>query len=273
MLALAETKANTSQQEVLALVIDRETSNEVSRINREIGQSVYFHSPRSRFDRLTDCDRLTEEFGTAYDQGKAQVRLGNDVGYEEMLIEYTQLKLYLHQLRKSCYWHGDPYAEREDIDVKGILERCDELKQVIKERRRVIRFAAWGGMEPVKNTAYDKPPLYAFDEYTCSHEEPLDTKAWEELTKGPVEPEMLACPFKGEHWYHGKPYCRTHLGEARRAFKLERRMHRPRWKCTKEPGCQVRRPHYHEFGRIHYGAYPSADVEFHPNNCKCWRCL
>lgn len=237
---------------MLALVIDRETSNEVSRINREIGQSVYHHPPRLRFNRLSDWDRLTDDFGKAYDQGKVQIALGKDANYEELLIEYTQAKLYLHSLRKSCYWHGDPYAEREDIDVKGIMDRCDELKQIIKEKRRVIRFAAWGDMEPSRTTPTDRPLLYAFDEYTCSHVEPLDTKAWAAITSGAVEEEMLECPLKGEHWYHGKPYCRMHLGAARREFKLAQRRNRTRWHCTKEAGCLVQRPHIHEFGRIRY---------------------
>ena len=230
---------------MLALVIDRGTSNEVSRINKEIGQSVYYHPPRHRFNRLSDWSRLTDEFGKAYDQGKAQVVQGKDASYEELLVEYTQLKLYLHTLRKSCYWHGDPYAEREDIDVKGIMDRCDELKQVIKEKRRVIRFAAWGDMEPQKTTAYDKPPLYAFDEFTCSH-----VSYQTLILSGEITEEE--CPLKGEHWYHGKPYCRAHLGEARKEFKLARRRERTRWVCSKEATCMIRRPHIHEFGRIHY---------------------
>lgn len=224
----------------MALVIDRETSAEVSRINYEIGRSIYYQIPRHRFNRINDEDRLWEEFRKSYDQERATTLLGKDASYENLLIEYTQLKLYLHDLRKQCYYRGDPYCEREDIDVKGILDRCDELRQMIKARRRVIRFAAWGGMEPQKATAYDKPLLYAFDEYTCSHNTVLD----EETTE--------VCPLKGEHWYHGEPYCRSHLGETRRAYKLAKRRNRNRWVCTREPGCQIKQPHDHEFGRIHY---------------------
>lgn len=230
---------------MLALVIDRETTNEVSRINKEIGRSLYFHAPRHRFFKLTDEARLQNEFEKSYDQERVQIALGKDSCYESLLIEYAELKLYLHQLRKSCYWHGDPYAEREDIDVKGIMERCDELKQMIKEKRRVIRFAAWGGMEPPRSTSTDKPLLYAFDEHVCSHASYKTLVLSEEMVEE-------TCPLKGEHWYHGKPYCREHLGQARRAFKLDRRMNRTRWRCTKEAGCTIRRPHIHEFGRIHY---------------------
>ena len=253
LMALAETKANVSQQEILTLVIDRETSNEVSRINREIGQSIYHHSPRHRFYRLTDWDRLTDEFGKAYSQERVQALLSKDASYEGLLIEYTQLKLYLHTLRKSCYWHGDPYAERDDIDVKGIMERCDELKQIIKEKRRVIRYAAWGEMEPEKRTAYDKPPLYAFDEYTCSHITYDDRKAWEVLSGEPQEPVETVCPLKGEHWYHDKPYCRTHLGEARREFKLARRAarhRRGRQLANCHEGCLIQGAHAHTFAGV-----------------------
>jgi hypothetical protein len=254
LLALAEAKANTSQQEVLALVIDRETSAEVSRVNNIIGRSIYHQHSFQRWHRTPEQRRLWNEFEKIYDQGKARSASGEDISYEHLLIEYTQLKLYLHDLRKSCYYRGDPYCEREDIDVKGILDRCDELRLIIKEKRRVIRFAAWGGMEPQKATAYDKPLLYAFDEHTCSHiiNEEMSRASWAnfgvDLEASPTE----YCPLKGEHWYHGNPYCRAHLGEARRAFKLAKRAKRQRWVCTKEPGCQRKQPHVHEFGSIDY---------------------
>ena len=188
---------------------------------------------------------MLDDFQNSYDQIRNRVRHGENAEYENLLIEYTQLKLYLHDLRKSCYYRGDPYVEREDIDVKSILDRCDELKQLIKEKRRIVRLAVWGGMEPQQATAFDKPVLYAFDEYTCSH------VTYATLVLSGEETEET-CPLKGEHWYHGKPYCRTHLGEARRTFKLARRAARTRWRCIKEPGCVIRRPHIHEFGRIHY---------------------
>jgi hypothetical protein len=238
LLALVDARANApeKQQEVLALVIDRETSAEVSRINTEIGRSIYYHTPRHRMYRLSDQKRLWDEFGKSYDQERATTLLGKDASYENLLIEYTQLKLYLHDLRKSCYYRGDPYCEREDIDVKGILDRCDELRWKIKEKRRVIRYAAWGGMEPQKSTAYDKPLLYAFDEYTCSHIVNGETIASEN------EEPTVTCPLKGEHWYHGNPYCRAHLGEARRSFKMAKRRN--------ERCCDRRYSHTHEFGGI-----------------------
>ena len=243
-MALADEKANTSQQEVLALVIDRETSNEVSRINREIGQSIYYHTPAHRFRRTSDWSRLTDEYGKAYDQEQVATALGKDASYEDMLVEYTQLKLYLHTLRKSCYWHGDPYAEREDVDVKGIMDRCDELRQVIKEKRRIVRYAAWGGMEPQKVSAYDKPLLYAFDDYTC----PFITFDGEF--------ETHECPMKGEHWYHGKPYCREHLGESRKRDKLARRAarhRRGRQLANCHEGCPVKGAHAHTWsGTEHF---------------------
>ena len=129
---------------MLALVIDRETSAEVSRINTIIGRSIYHQHHWQRWHRTPDQRRLWDEFEKTYDQGKAKSALGEDISYENLLIEYTQLKLYLHDLRKSCYYRGDPYCEREDIDVKGILDRCDELRQMIKEKRRVIRYRRVG---------------------------------------------------------------------------------------------------------------------------------
>jgi len=231
---------------VLALVIDRETSSEVSRINSEIGRSIYYQTPRHRFHRITDQKRLWDEFGKSHDQERETTLLGKDASYENILIEYTQLKLYLHDLRKSCYYRGDPYCEREDIDVKGILDRCDELRQMIKNRRRVIRYAAWGGMEPQKNTAYDKPLLYAFDEYTCSFIVNGETIVSE------AEEPTVTCPLKGEHWYHGNPYCRAHLGETRREFKLSKR--RNRWACNSQPSCDRKQPHWHSSGGVHYAS-------------------
>lgn len=230
---------------MLALVIDRETSAEVSRINKEIGQSVYYHTPRHRSYRLSDEKRLWDEFGKSYDQERETTLLGKDASYENLLIEYTQLKLYLHDLRRSCYYRGDPYCEREDIDVKGILNRCDELRQMIKARRRVIRFAAWGGMEPKKPSPYDRPVLYAFDDYTCSHIVNVNT------IESEADEPTVTCPLKGEHWYHGRPYCREHLGETRRRAKLENRAKRNRWVCAEE-GCDRKQPHSHSFGRVFY---------------------
>jgi hypothetical protein len=253
LLALAEAKANTSQQEVLALVIDRETSAEVSRVNNIIGRSIYHQHSFQRWHRTPEQRRLWNEFEKIYDQGKARSASGEDISYEKLLIEYTQLKLYLHDLRKSCYYRGDPYCEREDIDVKGILDRCDELRQIIKEKRRVIRFAAWGGMEPQTPTAYDKPLLYAFDEYTCSFvsDNSKSVNAWKDAGVE-LEEEEVTCPLKGEHWYHGNPYCRAHLGEARRAFKLKARAERYRSRRCNNPDCCREQPHYHSFGKVHY---------------------
>lgn len=229
---------------MLALVIDRETSSEISRINQEIGRSVYLWTPR-RFSKSTQYDRLWQEWTSLTDEERRKEALGKDASYEKLLLEYTELKLYLHGLRKSCYWHGDPYAEREDIDVKYIFERCDELKQVIKEKRRTVRLAAWGGMEPEKTTPYDKPLLYAMDEYTCSHVVHLD----EETTE--------ICPLKGDHWYHGKPYCRGHIGETRRQVRMaDRQKRQQRWldylsrtqNC--DPGCTRAGRHVHRCGGV-----------------------
>src|SRR5271157_5585592 len=133
-------------RELLALTIDRATSAEVSRINKEIGKSIHLTSyQRSRLDTA-----ITH----------------SDPCYQHLLQEYVQLKLVLHHTRRSMY--VDWYTEREDIDLEKARVRCAELREQIRAKRRTIRFAAWGDLTPWTPTPYDRPILHAMDEHTCS---------------------------------------------------------------------------------------------------------
>lgn len=126
-------------RELFALTIDRATSAEVSRINKEIGRS--------------------NQLGYHYHP---------NASYQHLLQEYVSLKLILHRTRKAMYYRGDVYTEREDVNIVNIRERCAELREAIKSKRLGINYAAWGDLTPWQPTPYDRPVLHAMDEYTCS---------------------------------------------------------------------------------------------------------
>ena len=215
LLALAAERANAPEhmRELLALVIDRGTHAEISKVNKEIGESVYQWSYRRNGSRLhrgpTQLQSLQKDHEVAIrDEKRAQV-LGQPSDYERLLREYVELKLYLHQLRKSMLYPYDAYYEREG-DWSKVIARCAELKDQIKEARKARSFAAWGGLEPApKPTDFDKPLLYAMEDHECSFPVYGDEEA--------------SCPFAGEHWYMGKPYCKPHFHEMRKFIKRARR--------------------------------------------------
>lgn len=178
--------------------------------------------------------------------------------YEHLLQQYVQLKLVLHHTRRSMY--VDWYTEREDIDLLKARERCTELRELIRAKRRTIRFAAWGDLTPWEPTPYDRPILHAMEEHTCSF-----------IVEENCE-DTFTCPLQGRHWFHGKPYCRRHMRESRHLHNKKRTeqkaeaqnrrtWHRfvepveclvesePEFKC---PDCPRIAPHYHSFGRVHY---------------------
>jgi len=177
-------------RELFALTIDRATSAEVARINKEIGRSISFTGyQRSRSD--TSLSRL-------------------DPSYQCLLTEYVQLKLILHHTRKTMYYR-DLYTEREDINLVNVRERCAELREQIKAKRRTINYAAWGDLTPFSlPTPYDKPILHAMDEHTCS------------FVTGEDDDSIFMCPLQGRYWFHGKPYCRAHMRESRSLLNKER---------------------------------------------------
>jgi len=206
-------------RELLALAIDRTVSAEVSKINKEVGKSVYMdNSIRTRSD-----ERL--------------IALNLDLGYENLLHEYVELKLILHHARKSIYYRGDWYSERADVDVAKVWERCDTLRGMIREKRKAIQRAAWGDLTPwTIPTPYDKPILHSMDEHTCSFVLEED------------EDSTSRCPLVGNHWFYGSAYCRKHMREARRAFHQQQRKEKKPFSC-----CSTREaPHYHSLGKVHY---------------------
>src|SRR5271167_2799502 len=118
-------------RELFALTIDRATSAEVARLNKQIGKSIHMTARQRAFFNPT-CDP--------------------DSSYELLLHEYVRLKLVLHHTRRSMY--VDWYTEREDIDLLKARERCTELRELIRAKRRTIRFAAWGDLTPWEPTPY-----------------------------------------------------------------------------------------------------------------------
>ena len=216
LLALAAERANAPEhmRELLALVIDRGTHAEISKVNKEIGESVYqwsrYRRNGSRLHRgPTELQSLQKDHEVAVRDEKRAVVLGQPSDYERLLREYVELKLYLHQLRKSMLYPYDAYYEREG-DWSKVIARCAELKDQIKEARKARSFAAWGGLEPApKPTDFDKPLLYAMEDHECSFPVYGDEEA--------------SCPFAGEHWYMGKPYCKPHFHEMRKFIKRARR--------------------------------------------------
>ncbi len=133
--------------ELLALVIDRATSAEVSKINYEIGSSVYGWRHGHRFfGKLSERERLERDLENAIHDEKTAQRHGEPAEYEGLLKEYVQLKLYLHNLRKTLYYPYDSYTLPEDY--KKTLARCSELKEQIKAQRRVMYNATWGWLSP-----------------------------------------------------------------------------------------------------------------------------
>lgn len=267
----AERRANSPENmlELLALVIDRATSAQVSKINQEIGTSVYGwrkHIPSWR--RANEYDRILHDYEIVSSDLKRKTELGQPTDYEKLLREYVELKLHLHALRKTMYYPFDAYAEREG-DFKDVLQRCEELKQTIKTIRRGQSTAAWGGLEPApKPTAYDKPLLYAMEEHTCSF--------WDVS----VDPDGAACPLSAEHWFRGLPYCRTHFVESRQAAKLTKRYQSQRARarhaamnmsgshaigppekgepCGYDGTCWRTQPHIHAYGGVKYVGEVSA---------------
>jgi hypothetical protein len=218
LLALAAERANAPEhmRELLALVIDRGTSAEISKINREIGESVYqwsrYRRSGSRLSfRPTQLQNLQTDHEIAVRDVKYAEMMGKPSDYERLLREYVELKLYLHQLRKSMQYPFDAYYEKEG-DWPKHLARCAELKDQIKEARKARNFAAWGGLEPApKPTDFDKPLLYAMEDHECHF--PVYDGGENEAS----------CPFAGEHWYMGKPYCKPHFHEMRKLIKRARR--------------------------------------------------
>ena|SRR5271163_1069859 len=231
-------------RELFALTIDRATSAEVSRINKEIGKAINFTGyQRSRFDS-SRVSRL-------------------DPSYQQLLTEYVKLKLMLHHARRSVYYARDLYTERDDVDIVKTRERCAELREQIKAKRKTISYAAWGDLTPWTSTPYDRPILYAMDEHTCS------------FVTGEDEDHVYTCPLQGRHWFHGSPYCRPHMREARALLSAERNRKKyetrerrvwdrfaesetvenclalpePEFRC---PDCQRMQPHWHCLGRVHY---------------------
>jgi hypothetical protein len=238
-------------RELLALAIDRATTAEVSRLNREVGRSVYYRDwGRGRFNRVRQGDRILTDWQAAYAEEQSRINAGQDAVYEKMLLEYVELKMYLHGLRKTTYHPWDEIYDHSPEDFKRVLDRCDELKQQIRAKRKTISFAAWGDLNPEQRTPYDKPLLYAFDEYTCSFIVNADTIASED------EEPTVTCPLKGEHWFHGQPFCRTHLGETRRREKVARRAARHlrgRQLANCRDGCPIHGAHCHTWsGTEHF---------------------
>src|SRR5277367_5963163 len=122
--------------EMLALVIDRGTSAEVSKINREIGQSVYWWNYGRRFfSPPSERQRLERDLEAATNAELIAKKRG-DAAYESLLREYVQLKLYLHSLRKTLYYPYDSYSSVDEY--KTTLARCDEIKEQIAAKRRIV---------------------------------------------------------------------------------------------------------------------------------------
>jgi hypothetical protein len=244
--------------EILALVIDRGTSAEVSKINYEIGRSVYWWGSGSRFfnSKLSDRERLENDLADATRSEKNAKRRGESGEYESLLREYVELKLHLHNMRKTLYYPYDTYTPPDDY--KRIMTRCDELKQQIKDKRRIVFNAAWGGLEPArKPTDYDKPILSSFEERTCNF--------W---CNDDSEEGGHDCPFNGEHWYLGKAYCRPHFHETRKSVRTQRRIESLRsrarhWRRHIEETAQtkVERPTYNEVVANYVVATTTVPVE------------
>lgn len=222
---MATERANAPEhmRELFALTIDRSVSAEVSKINKEVGKSISLSGWQAS---QSDIYALAHNL---------------DLGYHYLLTEYVQLKLILHRTRRSAYYRGDLYTEREDIDIKKVRERCTELREMIKAKRGATLYAAWGDLIPLpKPTPYDKPILHAMDEHTCSFI----------LEENEDEDCVQRCPLQGSHWFYGSPYCRRHMRTARREFnqrrnqkKLEEQGRRI-WSHCKEPDCSFGRPIY-----------------------------
>ena len=105
---------------MLALVIDQETSDEVYRINQTVGRGARYVAYRNR--------------------------LFHGDSYKALLEQYVQLKLELHQQRKSMYYPWDAYMERSGVDA--ILAKIRVLRAQIKEARAAAQQAAWGDLMP-----------------------------------------------------------------------------------------------------------------------------
>ena len=173
-------------KEMLALVIDRATSAIVSDINYEIGKTAQYSRQLSGRPRVYDTE------------------------YERLLREYVEMKLHLHQLRRSMYYPFDSYAEREG-DFAPILERCRELRRQIKTLRETLPSAAWGDAPPnPKPTAWDKPLLYALEDATCS---------WDHYRLS----GEYGCTSEATEWYQGVPYCKFHIGQVRYQVRRDRK--------------------------------------------------
>jgi hypothetical protein len=70
-------------------------------------------------------------------------------------------------------------------------------------------------LEPAKKPSdYDKPILSSLEERTCQFV--LYTDADDD--------EGHLCPFNGEHWFRGEPYCRKHFRETRYAHRKTRQI-------------------------------------------------
>jgi hypothetical protein len=217
LIALAEERANSPEnlRELMVLVLDRATSAKMSEINYEIGHDAGWNAGRYiRYSHLRDSEleSLTKDKSNADQRVRIEeYRDGKPSDYALLLQEYVGLKLQLHRLRKSMYYPYDAYCEREG-DFAPILERCKELREKIRERRTKFSMAVWGVYEPEPAPRPDdKPLLYAFNDYTCSHMDSV------------IPGEDISCPLNGEYWFRGLPYCRQHLGEAKREVKEERR--------------------------------------------------
>src|SRR5271166_479007 len=207
---------------MLALVLDRATSAEVSKINYEIGHDVqynphYYRSSvygRMRLHVRSDFSRAIDEYQSLTVEERRAKLLGRPSDYESLLKEYVELKLYLHSLRRSMYYPYDAYAEREG-DFTQVLDRCREIRAKIKELRGGCQTAIWGEFAPEPApTVNDKPLLYAMEEHLCSYMLP-DPET--------LEYQTVECQLAGENWYAGLPYCRPHQGQARREAKDLRR--------------------------------------------------
>ena len=227
---------------MLALVLDRATSAEVSKINYEIGHDVQVHAFRYRggirYRRENDYSRALTEFSSH----RRRVKIEGESDYEALLREYVETKLYLHSLRRSMYYPYDAYAEKEG-DFTQVLDRCREIRAEIKRLRGGCQTAIWGEFQPEpKPTVNDKPLLYAMEEHLCSYLLP-DPETFEY--------QAVQCQLAGEHWYAGLPYCRAHQGQARREAKELR--------CAKQQRARARYQTAHMTGE--YSVEPEKPSE------------
>jgi len=111
-------------KDLLALVIDYGTTAAVGRINREIGTAMQYERT---LKPSTD--------GHVYFE------------YEDLLRQYVFLKLKLHRLRRTLYYSYDTCAEKEQLD--HILDECEHLRSLIKEKRAEAGLQVWGDLTPV----------------------------------------------------------------------------------------------------------------------------